>query len=85
MTEIFIRKSNLNTYNAEDHSGFWKQVTVRLGVNTGELMVVIGGNVESITSDQLHQVKKDIVIFFESEEGNSCNVTSLYFQNTSTK
>lgn len=78
--ESFIRKSELNVYNPENHCGFWKQLTVRLGVNTSQVMVVVGVNVHGVTQEQLQQITSDIVNFFVNEDGKSCNVTSLYLQ-----
>lgn len=78
--ENFIRKSELNVYNPESHCGFWKQLTVRHGVNTDQLMVIVGVNCHGVSEQQLQQVSIDIVDFFANGEGSSCNVTSLYLQ-----
>lgn len=83
--EQFVQKSELPVFSPVQVKGFWKQLTVRLGMNTGELMVVVAGNADNVTSDQLAQTKKDIVELFAEQDGKSCNVTSLYFQNISTQ
>lgn len=84
MFEQFVRKSDLEVFSPVEVKGFWKQLTIRLGMNTDELMVIVCGNANNVTAEQLDQTKKDIIKFFTEEDGKDCNVASLYFQDIST-
>lgn len=67
-------------YNPENHCGFWKQLTVRLGINTKQIMVVISMNIVDVSDEILEKVQASITEFFTQQSGKECNVTSLYLQ-----
>jgi hypothetical protein len=70
----------LDVYNPETHHGFWKQLTVREGIKTNEIMAIVGVNTHGIEDAQLEQIKADIQHYFIDREGKSCGITSLYLQ-----
>ncbi|KAK7590922.1 hypothetical protein V9T40_002535 [Parthenolecanium corni] len=78
--EQFIRASDLEVYNPENHCGFWKQLTVRLGTNTKQIMVIISTNIVDVSEENLEKVQSGIIEFFTQKSGKECNVTSLYLQ-----
>lgn len=67
-------------YNPENHCGFWKQLTVRLGTNTKQIMVIISTNIVDVSEENLEKVQSGIIEFFTQKSGKECNVTSLYLQ-----
>lgn len=76
----FINGSELDVYLPETKLGFWKQLTVREGTRTNEIMVVVGVNTNGVNDEKLQQVKTNITQFFVNGDGKVCNVTSLYLQ-----
>lgn len=75
-----MRNSPLDVFNPETQSGYWRQLTTRLAMNTNELMVIVGLHPQALTDDELNTIKKEIIEFFTNCEGLALNVTSLYFQ-----
>lgn len=56
-----IRESGLVPYDKRAHSGYWRQITCREGVRTGEVMVSIVVNPKAVgQSDSLEERKNDI-------------------------
>ncbi|XP_067010006.2 tRNA (uracil-5-)-methyltransferase homolog A isoform X2 [Anabrus simplex] len=79
--EKLVRASNWNVFHPVTQEGVWRQLTVRLAAGTGDLMLVVGVNSRSLTSEQSDNLKSEVRDFFSSGEGAACGVTSLYFQN----
>lgn len=84
IVQEFIQNSDLKVYDPVDHSGYWHQLTART-TRLGHLMLVIGLYPQSLTSDELTDLKTKITTFFEHERGKDAQVTSLYFQLMSAK
>lgn len=61
-------------------SGFWRQLTVRYGFRTDQLMLVIGVHPKKSTDLELKKIMEDIKQFFSEGEGKSCKITSLFMQ-----
>ncbi|KAJ9593933.1 hypothetical protein L9F63_014647 [Diploptera punctata] len=78
--EKFVQASDLDVFNPETHEGYWRQLMVRLSMSTDQLMLVVGIHPHTLSNEQLQKVKNDLKEFFESGEGKSCRVASLYFQ-----
>lgn len=78
--EKFVRASDLGVFNPETHEGYWRQLMVRLSTSTDQLMLVVGIHPHSLSNEQLQKVKNDLRQFFESGEGKTCRIASLYFQ-----
>lgn len=77
--ENFIEESGYPPYDHVTHRGFWRQITVRLGHATGELLVVVGMHPQDLKQDELKSVKEKFVQYFCEDKGASCNVQSLHF------
>lgn len=77
--ETFIRESNLEPFNPVDHSGYWRQVTARI-TRANHLMLIVGIQVQELSSDELEKLKSQLRMFFETGKGIDAHVTSLYFQ-----
>ncbi|XP_069702776.1 tRNA (uracil-5-)-methyltransferase homolog A-like [Periplaneta americana] len=78
--ETFVRASDLGVFNPETHEGYWRQLTARLSVGTGQLMLVVGIHPQSLSKEELTKLKEDLKDFFTNGEGKTCNIASLYFQ-----
>lgn len=78
--EKFVQASDLGVFNPETHEGYWRQLMVRLSTGSGQLMLVVGMHPQSLSQEELRKVKDDLKDFFESGEGKTSNVASLYFQ-----
>uniref|UniRef100_A0A1B6D834 tRNA (uracil(54)-C(5))-methyltransferase n=2 Tax=Clastoptera arizonana TaxID=38151 RepID=A0A1B6D834_9HEMI len=78
--EIHVRQSSLKVFDPETQSGFWRQLTVRLAMNTNELMLIVGMHPQELSNDELTTIKKELIDFFSNQEGQVLEVTSLYFQ-----
>jgi tRNA (uracil-5-)-methyltransferase len=74
----FIKASKLEPFSAENNQGYWKQITVRL--NNDELMLIVGVNPQNLTSEELDELQKEIVVFFTEKEGKELDVKSLYYE-----
>ncbi|XP_078046493.1 tRNA (uracil-5-)-methyltransferase homolog A [Augochlora pura] len=77
--EEFMRKSDLKPFQPVDHSGHWRQVTVRT-TQCGHLMVIVGIHPQGLTGDKLEELKTQLKDFFETGKGAEAGVTSLHFQ-----
>lgn len=78
--EKFVQKSDLEVFSPEDLSGYWRQLTVRYGVGTGEMMLIVGFNPQAMSSDEITTIKNKIKEYYEFDETVKNSVTSLYFQ-----
>ncbi|EZA46612.1 TRNA (uracil-5-)-methyltransferase-like protein A [Ooceraea biroi] len=77
--ETFIRESNLEPFDPVDHSGYWRQVTVRT-TRAKHLMLIVGMHPQNLTSDELEKIKSELRTYLETGKGAEAQVTSLYFQ-----
>ncbi|XP_033342827.2 tRNA (uracil-5-)-methyltransferase homolog A [Megalopta genalis] len=77
--EEFMRNSDLKPFQPVDHSGHWRQVTVRT-TQCGHLMVIVGIHPQDLTGEQLEELKTQLKDFFETGKGADAGVTSLHFQ-----
>uniref|UniRef100_A0A1B6J213 tRNA (uracil(54)-C(5))-methyltransferase n=1 Tax=Homalodisca liturata TaxID=320908 RepID=A0A1B6J213_9HEMI len=78
--EGMVRASPLEVFNPETYSGHWRQLTVRLGMNTQQLMLIVGIHPQQLTQQEVVDFKQQLKEFFTSGEGQVLNVTSLYYQ-----
>ncbi|XP_076647500.1 tRNA (uracil-5-)-methyltransferase homolog A [Halictus rubicundus] len=77
--EEFVRNSGLEPFQPVDHSGHWRQVTVRT-TQSGHLMVIVGIHPQDLTQEQLEELKSQLKDFFETGKGSEAGITSLHFQ-----
>lgn len=78
--ENFVQKSHLEVFSPKDLSGYWKQLTVRLGVGTGEIMLIVGFHPQNMNPEELSSVKEQIKDFYTSGIGAESRVDSLHFE-----
>ncbi|KAK3919611.1 tRNA (uracil-5-)-methyltransferase-like protein A [Frankliniella fusca] len=77
--ENFIEESGYPPFDHVTHKGFWRQITVRIGTATGELLLVAGMHPQDLKDDELQHVKEKFVKYFSEGPGSNCNVNSLHF------
>ncbi|XP_076290388.1 tRNA (uracil-5-)-methyltransferase homolog A [Lasioglossum baleicum] len=77
--EEFVRNSGLKPFQPVDHSGHWRQVTVRT-TQSGDMMVIVGIHPQDLTQEQLDELKLQLKDLFETGKGLEAGITSLHFQ-----
>lgn len=77
--EEFIKNTELKPFDPVDHSGYWRQVTVRSTLRN-DLMVIVGMHPQDLSSEQLAELQLQLKTFFETGNGVQARVTSLYLQ-----
>ncbi|CAK9798739.1 tRNA (uracil-5-)-methyltransferase homolog A [Anthophora quadrimaculata] len=77
--EEFMESTELKPFHPVDHSGYWRQVTVRTTLSD-HLMVIVGMHPQDLSGERLEELKLQLKAFFESGKGAEARVTSLYFQ-----
>jgi len=82
--EAFIRESNLKPFDPVDHSGYWRQLTVRT-TRAKHLMLIVGIHPQDLSSDELEKIRSELRTYFETGKGAEAQVTSLYFQTINKK
>ncbi|XP_014274705.1 tRNA (uracil-5-)-methyltransferase homolog A [Halyomorpha halys] len=78
--EKFVQKSQFEVFSPKDLSGHWKQLTVRLGMGTGEVMVVVGFHPQNLNAEEISTLKEEIKEFYKCGAGAESRVDSLHFQ-----
>jgi len=74
--EDHFRASGLKAFDAEDHSGTWRQVTVRTNLSD-QVMVIVIAHPQKMTEQELEQVKANLI---DLGQKNGSLISSLYFQ-----
>ncbi|CAK9815335.1 tRNA (uracil-5-)-methyltransferase homolog A [Anthophora plagiata] len=77
--EEFMESTELKPFHPVDHSGYWRQVTVRTTLSD-DLMVIVGMHPQDLSGERLEELKLQLKAFFENGKGAEARVTSLYFQ-----
>ncbi|XP_050579632.1 tRNA (uracil-5-)-methyltransferase homolog A [Bombus affinis] len=77
--EEFIKNTELKPFDPVDHSGYWRQVTVRSTL-CNDLMVIVGMHPQDLSSEKLGELQLQLKTFFETGNGVQARVTSLYLQ-----
>ena len=74
-----MKNTELKPFHPVDHSGYWRQVTVRTTLRD-DLMVIVGIHPQNLSSEKLDELKSQLKAFFETGNGVQAQVTSLYLQ-----
>ena len=78
----FIRSLSLTAYNKNDHSGFWRLLTVRVASSTGQAMIIVQVQTQFVSAAELESAKAAVIAWFEAlgalPEGHTA--TSLCWQ-----
>ncbi|KFM57780.1 tRNA (uracil-5-)-methyltransferase-like protein, partial [Stegodyphus mimosarum] len=75
----YVRLSKLDVYNPENHSGYWRQLTVRTSNNSDVLLIAVM-HPQTLTEAELEEEKQKLKEYYEVGPGSQCGVTSVYFQ-----
>lgn len=75
----YVRASEKDVYNPENHGGFWRQLTVRTSNNCDVLIVVVV-HPQSSSEEELETERVKLKEYYEVGPGSSFGVTSVYFQ-----
>ncbi|CAB0010621.1 unnamed protein product [Nesidiocoris tenuis] len=78
--EKFVQASEYDVFSPATLKGHWKQLTVRVGTLTGQLMLIVGFHPQNLTDEEIKKVKEDVKTFFTEGDGNQLTVDSLYFE-----
>ncbi|KAG8187646.1 hypothetical protein JTE90_005500 [Oedothorax gibbosus] len=77
--QSYIRQSNFDVYNPENHQGHWRQLTVRTSNNSDILLIVVL-HPQSLSQEELEKEKSNLKKYFEEGAGSSVGITSVYVQ-----
>ncbi|KAK9503996.1 hypothetical protein O3M35_010444 [Rhynocoris fuscipes] len=77
--EKYVQASKYEVFSPDTLKGYWKQLTVRVGTVTNQLMVIVGFHPQELSSEELKSIKDEVKIFFTEGDGSTLNVNSLYF------
>ncbi|XP_003488264.1 tRNA (uracil-5-)-methyltransferase homolog A [Bombus impatiens] len=77
--EEFMKNTELKPFDPVDHSGYWRQVTVRSTL-CNDVMVIVGMHPQDLSSEKLEELQLQLKTFFETGNGVQARVTSLYLQ-----
>ncbi|KAE9541791.1 hypothetical protein AGLY_003782 [Aphis glycines] len=75
-----VRASKVPVFDPENYTGHWRQLTVRLSLKTGQLMLICVVHTENMEDSALTSLKQLILSYFTEGAGTDCKVDSLYFQ-----
>lgn len=78
--EVFVRNSQMEVFNAENHTGYFRNLTVRVSQATGDIMLVVGIHPQQLSEDEIGAFKQSLIDYFKSGEGKELNLTSLYYE-----
>ena len=79
----YVRSSDFQVFNAEDHSGYFRQLMVRTAPDPS--MRVVGTHPQDLSPDKLAAFKASLVSFFTQGAGKDAKITSLYYQSITKK
>ncbi|XP_055933673.1 tRNA (uracil-5-)-methyltransferase homolog A-like isoform X1 [Argiope bruennichi] len=77
--QTYVRESDKDVYNPENHAGYWRQLTVRTS-NNGDVLLIVVMHPQSLSEVELEEEKMKLKKYYEEGPGSSCGVTSVYFQ-----
>ncbi|XP_060803506.1 tRNA (uracil-5-)-methyltransferase homolog A [Amyelois transitella] len=76
----YIRQSKLPPYSAVDYTGHWRGLMLRHSSTSDDIMMIIQFHPQSLTEEQLGEVKKDLIEYFSKEDAVACGIKSLYYE-----
>uniref|UniRef100_A0A2K6G879 tRNA (uracil(54)-C(5))-methyltransferase n=1 Tax=Propithecus coquereli TaxID=379532 RepID=A0A2K6G879_PROCO len=77
--EIFLRQSPLEPCLLFHEGGYWRELTVRTN-SQGHTMAIITFHPQELSQEELCVQKETLKEFFIKGPGAACDLTSLYFQ-----
>nr|XP_039320070.1 tRNA (uracil(54)-C(5))-methyltransferase homolog isoform X2 [Saimiri boliviensis boliviensis] len=77
--EVFLRQSPLEPCLVFHEGGYWRELIVRTN-SQGHTMAIITFHPQELSQEELHGQKEIVKEFFIRGPGAACDLTSLYFQ-----
>ncbi|XP_057615798.1 tRNA (uracil-5-)-methyltransferase homolog B isoform X3 [Chionomys nivalis] len=77
--EVFLRQSSVEPCLLFHEGGHWRELTVRTN-SQGHTMAIITFHPQELSQEELHVQKVTLKDFFTKGPGAVCELTSLYFQ-----
>uniref|UniRef100_A0A2K6A1R2 tRNA (uracil(54)-C(5))-methyltransferase n=1 Tax=Mandrillus leucophaeus TaxID=9568 RepID=A0A2K6A1R2_MANLE len=77
--EVFLRQSPLEPCLVFHEGGYWRELIVRTN-SQGDTMAIITFHPQKLSQEELHVQKETVKEFFIRGPGAACDLTSLYFQ-----
>ncbi|XP_029409512.1 tRNA (uracil(54)-C(5))-methyltransferase homolog [Nannospalax galili] len=77
--EVFLRQSSVEPCLLFHEGGHWRQLTVRTN-NQGHTMAIVTFHPQGLSQEELCVQKENLKDFFIKGPGAVCDLTSLYFQ-----
>ncbi|XP_007990453.1 tRNA (uracil-5-)-methyltransferase homolog B isoform X1 [Chlorocebus sabaeus] len=77
--EVFLRQSPLEPCLVFHEGGYWRELVVRTN-SQGHTMAIITFHPQKLSQEELHVQKETVKEFFIRGPGAACDLTSLYFQ-----
>uniref|UniRef100_A0A8C9H6C0 tRNA (uracil(54)-C(5))-methyltransferase n=1 Tax=Piliocolobus tephrosceles TaxID=591936 RepID=A0A8C9H6C0_9PRIM len=77
--EVFLRQSPLEPCLVFHEGGYWRELIVRTN-SQGHTMAIITFHPQKLSQEELHVQKEAVKEFFIRGPGAACDLTSLYFQ-----
>ncbi|XP_050072056.1 tRNA (uracil-5-)-methyltransferase homolog A [Anopheles maculipalpis] len=78
--EQFVQTSSFDVYSAETYQGYFRQLTVRMSHATGQVMVIVGVHLQSLSEDEQKMMKAAILECLISDAGKKAGICSIYFE-----
>ncbi|KAL3858200.1 hypothetical protein ACJMK2_012802 [Sinanodonta woodiana] len=75
----YIRSSGYSSYNPENHSGHWKQLTVRIS-RLNHLMIIVDFHPQQLPQDKIESEKNHLREYFTTGTGQDLGITSCFFR-----
>lgn len=75
-----MRSSEIPIFDLRTRNGYWRYLIIRLGIKTGQLMLICVIYTKYMEVSTLESLKESIFSYFTEGDGTKCNVNSLYIQ-----
>eukprot|EP00026_Physarum_polycephalum_P000471 Phypoly_transcript_00472.p2 GENE.Phypoly_transcript_00472~~Phypoly_transcript_00472.p2 ORF type:complete len:588 (-),score=89.43 Phypoly_transcript_00472:2960-4543(-) len=76
----FINSSPFKPYILQEHTGFWRLLTVKAFTRTNEVMVIVQVKAEGFPADDYVKEKKRLVEFIAAKKASGLVITSVMIQ-----
>lgn len=77
--ESYLETSEHAPFDPFSHNGIWRQLTVRTS-QTFDVMIIVQIHPQSLSEDEINDIKEDVKRYFTEGEGGAVGVTSIFFQ-----
>ncbi|KAB7503022.1 tRNA (uracil-5-)-methyltransferase-like protein A [Armadillidium nasatum] len=77
--ESYLETSEHAPFDPFSHNGVWRQLAVRTSQNF-DVMLIVQIHPQSLSEDEINDIKEDVKKYFTEGEGGAVGVTSIFFQ-----